>query len=419
MWQNADGACIKEVLCSCRSYAVFAVRSRFAAFMKYSQAKAYGLVGSARRSRRAFTLVELLVVIAIIGVLVALLLPAVQAAREAARRSQCLNNLRQLGIALQNFHDVKQRFPRNVNYIWAGPDVPSGRRDFASHLVNLAPQFEETALHSAIEFCDPADRSCVRPGDQLVGDTPVHAYVVSMLQCPSDEKNGRVDPRDGPTTWGTLARGNLVATTNYAGSVGAQVMESWTGFNLATLLPASGGIYDLDGDGEDWFNQNYDPGSPCQTSARKAQRGANIRSDCAHGPTVSGVFARATWSASIREITDGTSNTIAMGEILPASSAFQWVNGWAYAEGLWFATTAPLNFNTDRDDAPGTPTARGKRYNSGHNWELDFSTAMGFKSRHPDGVHFVYCDGSSHFLSDSTDYVTYQRLGARQDGEAR
>src|SRR4051812_25781930 len=82
-----------------------------------------------RRKRTAFTLVELLVVIAIIGILVALLLPSIQAAREAARRTQCINNLRQWGIAMHIYHGTKNRFPANVNWIWAR-GTHSARRDF-------------------------------------------------------------------------------------------------------------------------------------------------------------------------------------------------------------------------------------------------------------------------------------------------
>src|SRR5690242_17885947 len=112
-----------------------------------------------KTGRSGFTLVELLVVIAIIGILVALLLPAVQAAREAARRSQCVNNLRQWGIAMQNYHGTKNRFPMNVNWIHK-EGAHNVRRDFASHLVNMVGYMEESTLQGAIKFCDPNDAAC-------------------------------------------------------------------------------------------------------------------------------------------------------------------------------------------------------------------------------------------------------------------
>ena len=361
--------------------------------------------GPSRYQARGFTLVELLVVIAIIGILVALLLPAVQAAREAARRSQCINNLRQLGIAIHNHHQSKGRFPSNVN--WIHPEgTHKAARDFASHLVNASPYLEETALHGAIKFCDPNDPACKPPGEQLIGNLPIRQYVVASLICPSDDKNGLVDPRDRVSNWATLARPGPVAVTNYAGSIGSQFMESWTGFKLSTVVGNGGAQYDANDDGEDWFNQNNSPAYPCPTGPN----GTNTRSDCPHSKTISGVFARATWAASIKDITDGTSNTIAMGEIRPRCSAFQWVHGWTLSEGLWFATTAPINYPTNPDEFGTTPPP-------GSNWELDFNTAMGFKSRHSGGANMLFADGATRFLVEIIDYTTYQKLGARADNE--
>ena len=220
--------------------------------------------GPSRSQSRGFTLVELLVVIAIIGILVALLLPAIQAAREAARRSQCINNLRQLGIAIHNHHQSKGRFPSNVNWIWP-EGTHKAARDFASHLVNVSPYMEETTLHGAIKFCDPNDPACKPPGEQLIGNLPIRQYVVASLKCPSDDKNGLVDPKDRVSNWASLVRPGPVAVTNYAGSVGSQFMESWTGFKLSTVVGNGGAQYDANDDGEDWFNQNNSPAYPCPT----------------------------------------------------------------------------------------------------------------------------------------------------------
>ncbi|MEY2725472.1 MAG: hypothetical protein RLZZ458_1339, partial [Planctomycetota bacterium] len=104
------------------------------------------------RRRRAFTLIELLVVIAIIAILVALLLPAVQQAREAARRTQCKNNLKQLGIALHNYHDTNNRFPPGA--FWNNPN--SGRNyQQGGLLTHLLPYVEQAVMFNQIPFSNP------------------------------------------------------------------------------------------------------------------------------------------------------------------------------------------------------------------------------------------------------------------------
>ena len=354
-------------------------------------------------SRCGFTLVELLVVIAIIGVLVALLLPAVQAAREAARRSQCVNNLRQLGLAILNHEAAKGRFPQNEQVVTPVGPGRVERRDLASHLVMASPYIEAAGLYNRLDLSPTAQDV---PGNQLIDGIPLRRYPLTVLNCPTDDRTG-LQPGDGLAH---LVGDGPVAVTSYAGSIGAQIMESFAGCNLRTsnIVPPGGGVYDLDNDGEDWFNSTSTMNPPCNSAGK-----GNVRSDCAAPAHISGVFARGNWAAKLKEIEDGTSNTIALGEILPSSSGYQWISGWTRSEGLWFATTAPLNYVTDPAVVKtGGPPVRCR------DWERDFNVSMGFKSRHPGGVNFVYCDGSTHFLQEDIDYIAYQRLGARSDGEA-
>ena len=379
-------------------------RSRSAEFRQASPAVP-------RRGLRTggFTLVELLVVIAIIGVLVALLLPAVQAAREAARRNQCMNNLKQLGLAMLNHEAVKKRFAQNEQYVWQ-KNGTTGRRDLASHLVMVAPYVEATGLYGRIDLSPNAAKV---PGDQLVDGVPLRQLPLAILACPSDDKTGVVMPDRGASvinSWKTLAnsRPGPVATTNYSGSMGAQLMGWDKTCDFAGLVGSKGTIYGQNSKfpGEDWFNT---------TSKRDICGNAmNERGDCPDPATISGVFSRSAWAASLKEIEDGTSNTIMMGEIRPSTSAFNWVHGWTLSEGMWFATTAPLNYETD----PESPEASVIPRPFCRRWDEDFNTSNGFKSRHAGGVNFVFCDGSAHFLNESIDYGNYQRLGARSDGES-
>jgi prepilin-type N-terminal cleavage/methylation domain-containing protein len=156
----------------------------------------------ARKRRHGFTLVELLVVIAIIGILVALLLPAVQAAREAARRMQCSNNSKQIGLALHNYHDVHKKFPK---IIWGSPDVPlrelpSGSPPpLAYHhtwITAILPFIEQQPLYDRINF------------NTWAWGQPHIGALLSALRCPSDGGFKDVTQTHG------------IAWTNYAGSEG-------------------------------------------------------------------------------------------------------------------------------------------------------------------------------------------------------
>jgi prepilin-type N-terminal cleavage/methylation domain-containing protein/prepilin-type processing-associated H-X9-DG protein len=158
-------------------------------------------VWGVRMRRRAFTLVELLVVIAIIGVLVALLLPAVQAAREAARRSQCTNNLKQLGLAVHNFHDTHQRLP-NSSYqmLFRNPDLVANPavhprdqwdngRERWSYACVLLPFMEQQAIY------DELLRSHI-PQERPWHNTPLTRTKISTFICPSDAQSGTVHRSD-------------------------------------------------------------------------------------------------------------------------------------------------------------------------------------------------------------------------------
>jgi prepilin-type processing-associated H-X9-DG protein len=125
---------------------------------------------------------------------------------------------------------------------------------------------------------------------------------------------------------------------------------------------------------------------------------------------LSGVFSCCDWGASINEITDGTSNTIAIGEIRPLCG-WHTRDGWMGDNSMWIATTAPINFPTCSGQYFYTPP------NGVSGWDTQWVRENGFKSAHPGGCQFVFCDGSTHFLSETIDYLTYQKLGDRRDGE--
>ena len=146
--------------------------------------------------RRGFTLIELLVVIAIIGVLIALLLPAVQAAREAARRSQCSNNLKQIGLALHNYHSALNTFPMGASL----NGTTNTWQDWSA-IALLLPFMEQQPLYSSINFA-------FGPQVNLTPNTTAYNTVINTLLCPSDGNAGKVNTNNYHASVGTTTFGH-------------------------------------------------------------------------------------------------------------------------------------------------------------------------------------------------------------------
>ncbi len=333
--------------------------------------KSTALTLALSQRERGFTLVELLVVITIIGILIALLLPAVQAAREAARRLQCMNNLKQLGLALHSYHDVWHRFPLGASH----PDQ-DGWREIPSHnhgsfIVGLLPFIEQQPLYDRCDFTTNTDYySTLSPTSTV----KVHTVWINTLICPSDASVQ--DWGGNPYYWSFASSTQYQkrAISNYGASMGSQLWLEG---------PFVGNVF---GTGSAWHGHDTT------------------------GSRISGVFSHLAWGAAIHEITDGTSYTIALGEVRPLCS-WHVRDGWMHVNSLWIATSTPINYPT----CPGEPGFINLGDWTG-DWAGKSACEQAFKSAHPGGCHFAFCDGSVQFLNESIDYMTYQKLGDRRDG---
>jgi prepilin-type N-terminal cleavage/methylation domain-containing protein len=327
-----------------------------------------------RGVKSGFTLIELLVVIAIIAVLIALLLPAVQQARESARRTQCKNNLKQIGLAMHNYHDVHGRFAPTI---WQSPWSPGqigGSNDWTngtkgSWMVRILPYIDQGPLYNQFNFNinGPNAGQNVETQTDASGKL-LRGYVIPAFMCPSDSSGG--DP-NGDSNW---------AEVNYAISCGSE--QSGTQPDCGRSIGDTFGL------------------------------GVWGQGDGDQAKFVSGIASRCCFSASISQITDGTSNTIMAGESLPQCTDHQWT-GWVHFNNNWAMTTAPINWPVHCQNRPRVQES----LPGCHDWN-DHAYSQGFKSDHVGGAHVVFCDGAVKFISQNIDWMTYQRLGERRDGQA-
>jgi len=324
-------------------------------------------------SRKAFTLVELLVVIAIIGILIALLLPAVQAAREAARRSQCTNNLKQFGLALHNYHDVYKTFPRFCYRQAAG----SHWEGYSVHTM-LLPYIEQGALYDQWKslyatHIDPDN------GWRVAYMNPVSRMKIQAFHCPSDS---RFPDLNYP--------GN-----NYAVCMGSTLR--WADYNIQNgmfrrdLEVAMAGVRD---------------GSSNTIMASEMRIGDNDNNVLVPGNTVRGV---AYTGASVNAVptqaeleTWGQACFAGNGNHL-STNGREWIA--PVCTQTTFNAAAPPNWKwpTCIWGSPG--------------FSADADGLFPARSFHPGGVNTAMGDASVRFITETIDFPTYPALGSRDGGE--
>jgi prepilin-type N-terminal cleavage/methylation domain-containing protein len=343
--------------------------------------------------RRAFTLVELLVVIAIIGILVALLLPAIQAAREAARRAACTNNLKQLGLAIQLYHDNHKELPSGA-YWWATAYTPPNCSRCGTIHMRLLPYIEQQPLFDSFNWKtpDPVTGTDMQrfPNGTLIGSTVVQTFI-----CPSEERLQATDVRTAEG--GSLTKDELAsyAITNYQASRGpTRHIDGPAACALTNAWNQQFGQYAV----------NPPAGlTPGRLSWKYPDTGGSASEWIQFG----GPFTRFAYAVKNKQITDGLSHTIFMGEVRIGCSQHA-AEGWAWSHsgnGL-ISTLVPINFDSCSENQ-----ALGCGY-----WGT-WSSSLGIKSNHPSGAHVVMGDASVQFLPNDIDMWVFNVLGAKASGE--
>lgn len=329
------------------------------------------------RGKPGFTLVELLVVIAIIGILIALLLPAVQAAREAARRSQCSNNLKQLGLGLHNYHDSYKTFPTGAigtsNWSWGLSWIP-----------RIMPYCEQTAGYQKMSWIGDHPGWTYNGGAGFTGPINGAAWQnvkIPVLICPSCPMDPMVD----------AGSGYVIVRTQYTGISGAT-------------------------DGNNFVNK---PG-------RQRQCCDCCNAVIANGLISSGGIFPPVEFIDFAKITDGTSNTMCVSEC----SNFIWNDTF---------TSKNQQVNTVHGFLMGTPSLQRVQDGTANYWRLFNSTTIryapnsvgtatpgvgandgqnnGIYSAHPGGAQAAIADGTVRFLSETVDMYTLRLFATRDDGQ--
>jgi prepilin-type N-terminal cleavage/methylation domain-containing protein/prepilin-type processing-associated H-X9-DG protein len=380
------------------------------------------------RPPRGFTLIELLVVIAIIGVLIALLLPAVQSARESARRTQCLNNLKQLALAISNYHTQTNVLPAQTTENAGVVGKSAAVQWWTSWTASLLPHIEQQPLYNALNFNAPM----LEMAPPLSGaNTTVALVTIATLLCPSESLE-----RSPSFSFSSGASGytGQFAVSNYAGNYGGPAM----------IKACSGTIIPNQGKNNLVFNQIAQSGGkppttagpirvqmvtdgmsttallsehllaadPLQSSAATPLTPGNVAGKRGLFPVASSVVldqASASAAQSFLAACKGLPATTT------ATSTGSFGAQWLLSCDFATANNAYTHFMTPNGiSCAGTPDA--STFISNSTWG-GIGAAITATSNHPGGVHVAFGDGSVKFVKDSIDPRTWWGLGTRAGRE--
>lgn len=340
-----------------------------------------------RTRRSGFTLVELLVVITIISMLMALLLPAVQSARESGRRATCLNNQHQLALAAMNFESTRREFPGYANTLTRTANVPSGSSGDigVSWVVSLLPQLERNDLAELWE-------------DYLAGSERL--VYLNFLVCPSDP----ADQTNNSTHLAYAVNCGVNGVFNDSAGTRQALDKRWDG--SAAVAIADNLAYEKRAHGV-FFNRQPDSGIP--SSARLVMSLDYLSQHDGSGNTIllseniqATDYVPRDSSGNIRYITQGDVGIVWDGHTYPYSTTTPYPDCQIQEP----ATTGPLvgKINVGRDD---TPT------------DANLHKYARPSSRHPGGVVMSFCDGHQQFVADTIDYHVFRHLMTPDSKDAK
>lgn len=311
---------------------------------------------SRRKGKRGFTLIELLVVIAIIAILIALLLPAVQQAREAARRSTCKNNLKQIGLALHNYHETFTRFPPgSIGWSFTASSSANPQLNSMGPLVMILPYMDKSTIYNQFDF----SLSYANPANVALSENIVPTYL-----CPSYSGDPTVSEH-GYRGWNSNTR---KAITNYLGVGGSPTTGAIFRLTSGTSLPA-------DQRGVFWPNS----------------------------------------STRMRDITDGSSNTFIYGEFRPSIMSDV---GWGSNGSCHDNRCSPWVRGITLEGSGATKVMRyGPNQVFPKTAYTSDWTVLPFSSPHVGGVHMLNTDGTVVFVSENIDINIWRYRGSMADGQ--